>query len=95
MKKTLDRLKEDTVRSLKVLIDADEKSKNKTNKVGRIIILQAYNTLAAFIQYVEALEDYCGELDEEWDKLLKSVEQAKQGEPTKKKEDKRKTQYRV
>jgi len=38
------------------------------------------------LRYVQALEDYGYELDEEWDKLLNQIEKAQQSKPVQTKE---------
>jgi hypothetical protein len=56
---------------------------------------EGMEAIIACIDYIQALEDYGGELDEEWDKLLKSIEQVEQSKPAETKDSKKKTQYRI
>jgi len=93
MRRTLERLKKDAFSRLKEFLNRSEKLTNDFNPAGDLIVINAMQTFNAFIRYIRSLEDYTGELDEEWDKLLKSVEQAVQEKPTERKEDKKKTSY--
>ena len=90
MRKTLERLQKNTIISIKGFMDRDNERMSKLNQAGHTATIDALSTFQICIQYIGALEDYSGELDEEWDKLLKSVEQAAQKKPSE-----RKTQYRV
>lgn len=93
MKKTLERLKDDANSSVDDFIRYSEMLAKNLNSAGRKVLANGAKTIVACIRYIQALEDYGGELDEEWDKLLKSIEQTAQEKPTAKKEDKKKTSY--
>jgi hypothetical protein len=95
MRRTLERLKDDANSSVDDFIRFSEMLTKNLNSAGLKVLSKGAKTILACIRYIQALEDYGGELDEEWDKLLKSIEQVGQGKSTKKKEDKRKTSYRV
>lgn len=92
MKKTLERLKQDALR------DTDDVSNmvvkfttmsNDTNETKLAFLMQYYHSSAkaivSIIMYIQALEDYSLELDEAWDRLLKTVEETKQKKPPQRK----------
>jgi len=84
MKKTLEHLKKDVIRSMKYfkqefLKSMEENPNEQTARIGRL----ASETIHSLITFIVALSEYSGELDEAWEKLLES---AKQTKPVKKKE---------
>jgi len=99
MKKTLKRLKKDAFDKTKDYIktfdelqkDEDELDKEERELLDLIVNL-TYPVFSSLLRYIHALQDYSLELDEEWDKLLKSVE-ARQSKPMQKKEEAKKTKY--
>ena len=98
MKKTLERLKLDALKatdnylSLTGKLIAQEKDEEMLDFLG-MIIERSHPMIVSLSRYIQALEDYGYELDEEWDKLLKSIEEAQQPKPTQKKEEAKKTSY--
>ena len=90
MRKTLKRLKKDALGEVKEFIDTDKRLMKRLTREGHMVVLDALDAIYACIRYIEGLEDYGYELDEKWDKLLKTVEQTKQGKP-----DRKKPSYRV
>jgi len=89
MKKTLERLKKDAMSDLKTwailmkrMLGETKENKLKLNayQLDSFIILMEFsaNACMQLTRYVQALEDYGYELDEKWDKLLKSIEEAQQ-----------------
>ena len=104
MKKTLERLKEDALSNtrqcadfVKVLFRKLEEERGKmdedTQSLFALLLNFSGDAVLSLLRYIQALEDYGYELDEEWDKLLKSIEEAQQPKPTQKKEEAKKTSY--
>lgn len=97
MRKTLERLKEDAMGNAKFLMDLFVDLSKEIDSMSReeqdlfdLIIGPSYRATKSLLRYVQSLEDYGYELDEAWDKLLKTVEQVK---PAQKKEEAKKTSY--
>ena len=88
MKKTLKRLREDALGatgdylSLVKKLRAQDKSEEMETLLGKIID-RSHPMIISVLRYIQALEDYGYELDEEWDKLLKTIEQAQEGKKSK------------
>ena len=93
MRKMLERLKKDARDSIDDFLNVNKKLEKDLNRAGHFLALSCVDVVIASLRYIQALEDYGGELDEEWDKLLKSIEQVKQSKPAERKEDKKKTSY--
>jgi hypothetical protein len=98
MKKTLKRLKEDAVvktgqyydfmaKMIKIL--NEESSMDGKSRAFIHLIGMTQDTTTSLLRYIQALEDYGYELDEEWNKLLKRIEQAQEA----KKEGTKKISY--
>ena len=85
-----DYLKELVRRLLKERGEMDEEAR------GLLVVVMNFSSDAIFslLRYIQALEDYGYELDEEWDKLLKSIEQTREAQPKPiQKEGKKKPSY--
>ena len=100
MKKTLERLKKDAFDKTKDCIDTFDKLQKDEDELDKeerelldLIVDLTYPVFSSLLRYIHALQDYSLELDEEWDKLLKSIEEAQQPKPTQKKEEAKKTSY--
>ena len=98
MKKTLERLKKEAFSNLNLCVDTfndfNEEREEMSEEEQELLDLLRRVTFSAVrpcLHYIAALEDYGYELDEEWNKLLKSIEQDQIAQ----KEGKRKTSYRV
>ena len=98
MKKTLERLKKDAFGDVDLCLSAFEESWKEMDEMSKeerdlLDLFSEYipRAVLSLLRYVQALEDYGYELDEEWDKLLKRIEQAQ----AVKKEGKNKPSYRV
>ena len=87
MKRTLKRLKEDAVSKTKQcygfmeemikLLDEEGSRMNGKSQAFLQLITMAQDATTSLLRYIQALEDYGYELDEEWEKLLESIKQAK------------------
>ena len=100
MKKTLERLKaiahsdiEGCSSTFSGLIEIKKTETEK--KLFDLLFLNTFNALRSALNYIQALEAYGYELDEEWDKLLKSIEQAREETESFQKDGKKKPSYRV
>jgi len=97
MKKTLERLKKDAMGNTKNFIDLFADLEKEVDSMSSeeqdlfiLVIQPSLLAIKSLLRYVQALKDYGYELDEAWDKLLKTVEQAK---PIQKKGEAKKTSY--
>ena len=106
MKKTLERLKIDAFKNakecfefMKELIDMLRKEGGNVDEETRdtlILLMElSYEAIARLTMYIQALEDYGYELDEEWDKLLERSRKAQEQVQGVRKEGKKKPSYRV
>ena len=97
MKQTLERLKKDAMGNTKfvtnlfvdLLKEMDSMSREEQDLVN-LVTEPSLRAIKSLLRYVQSLKDYGYELDEAWDKLLKTVEQVK---PAQKKEEAKKTSY--
>ena len=101
MKKTLERLKKDALRNADNCLTVFKTQWDKIDemsKEGRKLLdeLTEYTPRAviSLLRYIQALEDYGYELDEEWDKLLERSRKAQEQAQAVQKE-KKKPPYRV
>jgi len=104
MKKTLERLKidasekarqlNDFIVSLRKILEKQSSWDSKSTTIAELA-RSSTDTMVSLLRYVQALEDYGYELDEEWDKLLKSIKDAQEStpRPTQKIEKGKKTSY--
>lgn len=91
MKKMLKRLKKEARSEINEFLDTDLRLMKNLSQAGHKLALRGIDAITACIRYIEALEDYGYELDEEWDKLLKTIQEAQQGKPVQK--EAKKTTY--
>ena len=101
MKKTLKHLKEDALKATKNCLDDFETQLKKYDNMSETdqelvysLRIVAGHAIVRLLRYIQALEDYGYELDEKWDKLLKTIGQARAGKPKSLKKEK-KPSYRV
>ena len=93
IKKTLERLRKDALSDTgkclntfdKFLKKIDEMSKEE-RKLLEVLTEYTPRAVISLLRYIQALEDYGYELDEEWDRLLQTVKQTQERtKPTQKK----------
>jgi len=100
MRKTLERLKKEAYHDAEgyfeflgnIWKDAKKMSEDMEDILD-MFSRYSYDAVSSLMRYVQALEGYGYELDEEWDKLLKSIKEARHGKPVPKKEETKKTSY--
>lgn len=100
MKKTLKRLKETAVNDLeqctktfRELLERKSKMPEGEQSLYNVLFEVSFSSMKSLLSYLNALEDYSGELGEKWDDLLKSIEQTQQSKQDK--QNKEKASYRV
>jgi len=100
MKKTLERLKEEAFADGELCLEIFENLWKKIDDMNEeaeelLIYLSEYvpRTLISLLRYVQALEDYGYEIDKEWDKLLKNIEETREQSKSIQKERKKKPSY--
>ena len=76
IRRTLERSKKEALKDVDIYIAARQKPDKMAN-----VVYRANMAISSLISYIMSLEDYNLELDEAWDKLLKSAEQAQKGKP--------------
>ena len=86
MKKTLERLKDTSKDDIRSYLDfiktmcnllREEKSIAPKNNAILYLMSQSGTTIRSLTLYIQALEEYCNESDEEWDKIMKKAEELK------------------
>lgn len=102
MKKTLERLKEDALTDVENCLSVFKKQWDKIDELSKekkdlLNLLTEYTPRAiiSLLRYVQGLEAYGYELDEEWDKLLERSRKAQEQSQAVQKEGKKKPSYRV
>lgn len=92
LKKTLERLKKDATRNLDRCVTMFEETQDDYDKLStgqkklyERIFRSTMPAVGSAIRYIQALEDYGYELDDAWDKLLRTVEQTDKTKSTEEK----------
>lgn len=98
MKKTLERLKSEAYKNagdytkfMGTMWNKSDQFTEGERHLLRMFSNYSYDAVDSLMRYVQALEAYGYELDEEWDKLLKSIKRVKRGKSVQK--ETKKTSY--
>lgn len=98
IRKTLERLKKEAFRNTDDCVkmfgelrkEGEDEMDRGEQRLLDLVSDYLYDAIRSLLRYIQALQDYSLELDETWNNLLKTVEQAK---PAQKKEEAKKTSY--